>query len=896
MISNLLYHNNHNMNKKQKTLITYDDIVFLANSLVDITKVKPKITAENILQSIYLLLLNNNITLIWNMIWLPSDIMTKYLWLASIKNTTWKLYNIWFANNFASNSNLLDILYICLWNMSKRFTNYLNNKDISIENVLLKLQKMIKDFEKSQINIFDFMFLLTENFNKLWLKLEDLKWIDFESFDFEDNVAIDNLQIDFITDISEKNVKNPKNKNILSQKDIFENSLTKKSKLQSNSWDLDLQDRDDAESKIITEKKEIDVKKLAVEYFGTDLTKEAQNNQIDPIIGRDKEIDQVIYTLLRKTKNNPILIGEPWVGKTAVVEWLAQKIANWQVPTKLKNKKIYMIDMWSLVAGTKYRWEFESRLKSIIDEAMDPTLNIILFIDELHTIIGAGTAEGGWDAANMLKPALARGKIKLIWATTYDEYQKYIEKDAALKRRFQEVMIEEPTTENTITMLLGLKSKYEDFHWVNICDDAIVSAIHLSKRYIMNRFLPDKAIDILDEACARKSTITAKIENDNDHNKYNVQLEELEKKIEKAVSNQDYFSAAKYKSDQNEIKKEIQKIKSQNLLPSHLRPTVDKNDIWNALADKIWIPSNIITESEVAKLKRLENDLNKKIIWQHEAVASISKTLQRSRLSSITKNKPIASFVFLWPSGVGKTLIAKTIAEDYFGDSKSLIRVDMSELMERHSVSKLIWSAPGYVWYEEWWNLTEQVRRKPYSVILFDEIEKADASVLNILLQILDEWQIKDNKGRIINFRSTVIIMTSNIWSEFFSKKGNIIWFDLWSKNISQEFQNLQSIKDKVIDKLKDTILPELLNRIDYKIVFNPLSKANLKTIFTNEFDTFLNARSHRTDIRLPEYSDPELDVIIDKIYDPQYGARPISQYIFGEIEPKIIDQIMESA
>lgn len=891
------------MNKKQKTLITYNDIITLANSLVDSSKLRTKITAENILQSIYILSHANNITLMWNMIWLPAEMMISYFWPAIIKNQSWKLYQIWFKNNFTENTNLLDILYISLTNITKKYQNYLVSKNIYIEDVLVKLDKMIEDFQKSQINIFDFMILLMENFNKLWLKIEDLKWVDFESFDFENELSeseFAQFQIDIVNELdnSEKTPKTKKNKNILSQKDIFEDSLSKKPSKLNNTWDTDLQDRndDDWESKIATEKKELDAKKLAVEYFGTDLTKEASGNQMDPIIWRDKEIDEVIYTLLRKTKNNPILIWEPWVGKTAIVEWLAQKIVKWEVPTKLKNKKLYMIDMWSLIAGTKYRWEFESRLKSIIDEAMDPTLNIILFIDELHTIIGAGTAEGGWDAANMLKPALARGKIKLIWATTYDEYQKYIEKDAALKRRFQEVMVDEPSVENANTMLMWLKSKYEDFHGVNISDEAITSAITLSKRYIMNKYLPDKAIDILDEACARKSTVVAKLENDNDHNKYNIQLEELEKKIEKAVANQDYFLAAKYKSDQNEIKKEIQKIRNQNLLPNHLRPTVDKNDIWAALAEKIWIPTNIVTESEVSKLKRLELDLNQKIIWQQDAVASITKTLQRSRLSSIVKNKPIASFIFLGPSGVGKTLVAKTIAQDYFGDNKSLIRVDMSELMERHSVSKLIWSAPGYVWYEEGWNLTEQVRRKPYSVILFDEIEKADASVLNILLQILDEWQIKDNKGRIINFRSTVIIMTSNIWSDFFSKKGNIIWFNLWDKNSDQDFQNLNPIKEKVLEKLKDTLLPELLNRIDYKIVFNPLSRANLKTIFTAELSDFMNARSHRTDINLPQFSEEEIDNIINKIYDPQYGARPISQYIYNEIEPKIIDQIMANA
>ena len=910
--------------KKQQAIINYEDIIDVANSLVDNKSTRPKITAENIIHAIHILSFDNNNALIWSLIWLPSEYVFEYFESIDTSNSS-KKYKLWFVNNFDEDFSFLNILKISLSKSPVAFKDFLKSKGINITKIIKKIEKIWINFSKSPVKIFDFFCILVESFDKIWLKIDDLREMDLEAFGFENNInEIENmldgninfikLWDDFIDGLTEEELsqfatkipttKEKKNleKKILSQKDLFEESRgRKKSQKIENMSDTDLMDRNNGEdsenneSKVATEK-EVEVKKLAIEYFWTDLTKDAISGNMDPVIGRDKEIDQVIYTLLRKTKNNPILIWEPWVGKTAIVEWLAQRIVKWEVPTKLKNKKIYILDMGALVAGTKYRGEFESRLKNIIDEAMDPTLNIILFIDELHTIIWAWSAEGTWDAANILKPALARGKIKLIWATTFDEYQKYIEKDVALKRRFQEVMVDEPSVADTKTMLLWLKSKYEDFHGVNISEEAINSAVNLSKRYIMNKFLPDKAIDILDEACARKSTMIVKLDNDEDNKKLTADLEDLEKKIEKAVANQDYFLAAKHKNTQNEIKKEIQKIRNQNLLPNHLRPSVDVDDIWKALAEKIGIPASIVTESEVAKLKRLQEDLSTKIIWQEEALSSITKTIQRSRLSTINKNKPIASFIFLGPSGVGKTHIAKTIAEDYFWDAKSLIRVDMSELMEKHSVSKLIWSAPWYVWYEEWWNLTEQIRRKPYSVVLFDEIEKADASVLNILLQILDEWHIKDNKGRMIDFKSTIIIMTSNIWSDFFSKKWNVIWFNLSGENTKQEFQNLDIVKGKVIEKLKDSILPELLNRIDYKIVFNPLSKANLKTIFATQFEQFLAAWSHRTDIKLPEYSDDELNNIIDKIYDPQYWARPISQYIYNEIEPKIIDQIMEAA
>ena len=633
-------------------------------------------------------------------------------------------------------------------------------------------------------------------------------------------------------------------------------------------------------------------KKLTIEYFWTDLTKEARDWYLDPIIWREKEIDQVIYTLLRKTKNNPLLIWEAWVWKTAIVEWLVQRINEKNVPEKLQNKKVFLLDMGTLVAWTKYRGEFESRMKSILEEAMDPTNNIILFIDELHTIIWAWGQDQN-DAAQMLKPLLSRGKIKLIGATTFDEYQKYIEKDAALKRRFQEVVVNEPSIEMTKNIIMGLKATYEDFHGVVISDEAIDKAITLSKRYILNKQLPDKALDILDEASARKSTMQHKLDNDESYKKQEARIEAIQKEIEKAIENQDYFSAAELKEEEQSLKKELQKIRSNKNIPQHLRSVIQPEDIGNVLADKTGIPTNIVNEDEITKLKRLDNELKHEIIGQNDAVDTIVKTLIRSRLSVIKKDKPIGSFLFLGPSGVGKTYLAKLIAKNYFGDESAMIRFDMSEYMEKFSVSKLIGSPAWYVGYDEGGGLTEAVKRKPYSVILLDEIEKAAPDVLNILLQILDEGQLKDSKWRWIDFKNTIIVMTSNIGTEEFSKKKTTIWFDTWTK---EDMSNKQfdDIKSRVLEELKNHITPELSNRIDHKIVFKPLTKENLTEIFNNQIKKFLEAWKENNQVKLPKFTKSEVTKIIDKIYDPAFWARPIERYINDEVEPKIINSLLK--
>ena len=638
-----------------------------------------------------------------------------------------------------------------------------------------------------------------------------------------------------------------------------------------------------------------DDKKLTIEYFGTDLTKEAKNWYLDPFVWREKEINQLIYTLLRKTKNNPLLIWEAGVGKTAIVEWFAQKIVAWQVSEKLKNKKIFILDMWSMLAWTKYRWEFEARFKAILEEAADPLNNIILFIDEIHTIIGAGNAEWSADAANMLKPLLSRGKIQLIGSTTFDEYQKHIEKDPALKRRFQEIIVDEPTRNDSITILNGIKDKFEEFHGINISEESIISAVDLSTRYLLNKQLPDKAIDLLDEACARKSTLNEKLKNNDDFVNNEKELKNIQEKIEKAILTQDYFAAAELKEKEEALKSKLKNMRSQNTLPKELRPTVNENDIGTVLAEKLWIPENEINQSEIQKLKNLDKTLKDKMLGQDEVIDNVVKSIRRNRLSVVKKTKPIASFLFLWPSGVGKTYLSKLLATEFFGDPKSLIRVDMSEFMEKHSVSKLIGSAPGYVGYDEGGALTESVRRKPYSVILFDEIEKASPEVLNILLQILDEGHLKDNKWRRIDFKNTIIILTSNIWSEEFGKKIPKIWFSISETPKELDEDNFKTVKGRVMEKLKDFLIPELLNRLDYVVVFRPLSKQILAWIFKTKIEEFLWQWKEKEWIKLPKFSDKKISEIIDEIYDPQFGARPIERYIYDKIEPDFIEQIMDS-
>jgi ATP-dependent Clp protease ATP-binding subunit ClpC len=776
-----------------------------------------------------------------------------------------------------SGMNIVDFFlfrYWAIYDLSPEFKKYCAEKKISVKNIISHTNRLSENNLLRESGWFAFLDIVTMLMKRLSLQADDIAMLTLSN-----TKEIDMLIEAFWTQ---------------SEKTFIQD--TDGRLLPHNNYESDVLDHEDTsipgKTSTKKEKKEKE-KKLTVDIFWTDLTQEARDGRLDPVIGRQQEIEQMTYTLLRKTKSNPLLIWEAGVGKTAVVEWLAQHIAVGNVPEKLKNKRIMMLDISSMVAGTKYRGDFEARFKAVMEEATDPTNNIILFIDEIHTMIGAGGAAGTDDAAQLIKPLLARWKIKLIAATTFDEYQQHIEKDAALKRRFQEIYVNEPSIEDTKQILLWLKSNFEEFHNVRITDESIDTAIKLSARYVMNKHFPDKAIDIIDEASARASTFTTQNEQDEDYKSLNKDIEDIQDKIQSAITDQDYFLAAELKLQQKTLKDKIRTVRSSKSLPLHLRPVVDIEDIGRVLADKTGVPTSVVTESEITKLQRLKAHLSTKLLWQDEALNAVVKTLQRSRLSVVERNKPIASFLFLGPSGVGKTHLAKLIAEEYFGDPKAMIRVDMSEFMESYNVSKLIGSAPWYVWYESGGMLTEQVRRKPYSVILLDEIEKANRDVLNILLQIFDEWQIKDNKGRIISFKSTIIIMTSNLGAEEFGKKKTSIWFSSETSWDTYSEVDWKKVTERIGEHVKDFISPELQNRIDYNIIFKPITKELMKDIFKIKLDEFLWIWSQKSGIKTPEFNNKQLTDIIDKIYNPQFGARPIEKYIYDTIEPELIEQVM---
>ncbi len=633
-------------------------------------------------------------------------------------------------------------------------------------------------------------------------------------------------------------------------------------------------------------------KKLTIWLFGTNLTQEAKDGRLEPIIGRKKEIQQVIYTLLRKTKNNPLLIWEAGVGKTAIIEGLAQRIADGNVPEKLKDKNIYMLDMGTLVSGTKFRGEFESRLKWILEEASNPNNNILLFIDEIHTIIGAGNAEWGADTANMLKPMLARWKISLIWATTWAEHRKHIEKDAALKRRFYEVIVNEPSKKDAKILLKGISHKFEDYHGVVIDESAINLAVEQSIRYILDRQLPDKAIDLLDEASVRKSVTENKVKDSKEYIKKKSEIKNLEIVMANMVEEQDYFSAADIKEKIDTLKRDMIDIKNKSNIPRDQRPVITDKDINFVLAERLGIPIANIQESEIEVLKTLSKDLKKKILWQDEAVDKIVASIRRNKLSVIEKTKPIGSFLFLWPSGVGKTFLGQLLAKEYFKDENALIKIDMSEYMEKFNASKLIGSAPGYVGYDQWGVLTEAVKKKPYSVVLFDEIEKASPEVLNILLQILDSGYIKDNKWNKIDFKNTIIVLTSNIWSETFGNDINSVGFSLAGDDLkSGEFDEA---KESVLESMKDILPVELLNRFDYTLVFNPLSKEVLWDIFNIKYKDFAKLWKKKKGITIPKMTKSRLKKKIDELYKPESWARPIEKYIYNDLEDEIIENMLK--
>jgi ATP-dependent Clp protease ATP-binding subunit ClpC len=625
-----------------------------------------------------------------------------------------------------------------------------------------------------------------------------------------------------------------------------------------------------------------------LDEFGANLTQMAADNKLDPVVGRQKEIERVIQILGRRTKNNPVLIGEPGVGKTAIAEGLAQRIANNDVPDILEDKRVVTLDIGLLVAGTKYRGEFEERLKKIMDEIRSAG-NVILVIDEVHTLIGAGAAEGAIDAANILKPALARGELQCIGATTLDEYRKHIERDAALERRFQPVMVGEPSVDETIEILFGLRERYEQHHKLKILDEALEAAAKLSDRYISDRFLPDKAIDLVDEAGSRVRLINSQLPPA--AKELDKELRQVLKDKDEAVRSQNFDKAGELREREVEIKAEIRAIaQNKKNEPSNDEesPVVTEEDIAHIVASWTGVPVNKLTESESEKLLHMEDTLHQRLIGQDDAVKAVSRAIRRARVGLKNPNRPIASFVFSGPTGVGKTELTKALAAYFFGSEEAMIRLDMSEYMERHTVSKLIGSPPGYVGYNEGGQLTEAVRRRPYTVVLFDEIEKAHPDVFNMLLQILEDGRLTDAKGRTVDFKNTLIIMTSNIGSKVIEKGGGGLGFEFEANEAESQYNRIRNL---VNEELKQYFRPEFLNRLDEIIVFRQLNKEEVKQIAVIMLKEVFSRLTEKGIVL--EVTDKFQERLVEEGFNPSYGARPLRRAIMRLLEDTLAEEIL---
>lgn len=634
------------------------------------------------------------------------------------------------------------------------------------------------------------------------------------------------------------------------------------------------------------ESMEENVRSPALSAFGRDLTELAKEDKLDPVIGRSGEIERVIQILCRRRKNNPVLLGEAGVGKTAIVEGLAQKIITGDVPENLLDKRIITLDLALMVAGTKYRGQFEERIKAVMKEIKN-SQNTILFIDELHTIVGAGAAEGAIDASNILKPALARGELQCIGATTLNEYRKYIEKDAALERRFQTIIVDPPSVDETIEILKGLRHKYESYHKAVVTDAALEAAAHLSDRYVAGRFLPDKAIDLIDEAAARVRimavTEPSLIKDIKD------EMRKVKTKKEASVREQDFEKAARFRDEERMMRFKLEEaLVDWKKRKSESKVIVTEEDIAQIVAKWTGIPVSRIEQAETEKLLHMEEGLHRYIVGQEEAVRAVCKAVRRSRADLKDPRRPIGSFVFLGPTGVGKTLLAKALAEFMFDDPDAMIQIDMSEYMEKFAVSRLTGSPPGYVGYEEGGQLTEQVRRRPYSVILFDEMEKAHPDVINVLLQILEEGKLTDSLGRKVDFRNTILIMTSNIGADLI-RKNVTVGFHQERDNVS----SYEDIRDKLMSEMKKTLKPEFLNRIDEIIVFHPLTRENLSGIIELEIEKVRNRLSPKG--YGLEMSEKAKDYLIDKGYDPVYGARPLRRAVQRYVEDPVSEELLKN-
>ena len=627
------------------------------------------------------------------------------------------------------------------------------------------------------------------------------------------------------------------------------------------------------------------VKTPSLDEFGTDLTLAAQEQRLDPVVGREKEVERVIQILARRTKNNPVLIGEPGVGKTAIAHGLAQKIVECEVPDILENKKIIQLDMGLLIAGTKYRGEFEERLKKIMDEIRQAG-NIILVIDEMHTLIGAGAAEGAIDAANILKPALSRGEIQVIGATTLDEYRKYIEKDSALERRFQTVIVDQPSIEETIEIIKGLKPKYEEHHKLTISDEAIVAATELSSKFITERFLPDKAIDIIDEAASKVRLNVSTLPPEG--KELDKQLKAIIKEKEEAIRNQEFERASDLRDDEANLKDKIHEISEQwRETQDENKPVVGVEEVAQVIATITGIPVTKITEAESEKLLKLEETLHNRVIGQSDAVISLAKSIRRARVGLKAPNRPIGSFIFSGPTGVGKTELAKALAEAVFGSEDNMVRIDMSEYMEKHATSKLIGSPPGYVGYDDGGNMCEKIKKKPYCVVLFDEIEKAHPDVFNIMLQILDDGRLTDSKGRHINFKNTIIIMTSNVGASMITNTQKL-GFSVSGDDKKDRYEKL---KDTVNEELKKAFRPEFLNRVDDIIVFAHLSQEEIRQIVDLMLKDLFKRLSERH--LTIDVTDAAKDYLAKEGYSETYGARPLRRVIQKKVEDVLAEEIL---
>ena len=635
------------------------------------------------------------------------------------------------------------------------------------------------------------------------------------------------------------------------------------------------------------EKKDGEESAPTLMQYGRDLTRAARAGELDPVIGRAEEIERIIQILSRRTKNNPVLIGEPGVGKSAVAEGLAQKIAEGNVPELLRGKRIVSLDLAGMLAGAKYRGEFEERMKNVMEE-LKRDRNIILFIDELHTLIGAGAAEGAIDAANILKPALARGEIQCIGATTLDEYRKHIEKDAALERRFQPVTVGEPSPEEAVEILKGLRDRYEAHHKVRITDEAIAAAVQLSDRYITDRYLPDKAIDLIDEAASRvriRSFITPP-----DMKQMEEKLEQLNKEKEEAIAHQDFERAAKVRDEERAIRADMENQRKEwENKRSTAQKEVGEEDVAEIVAAWTHIPVTKLTEDESSRLLHMEDTLHKRVIGQDEAVSAVARAIRRARAGLKDEKRPIGSFLFLGPTGVGKTELCKALAEAMFGDESAMVRIDMSEYMEKFSVSRMIGSPPGYVGHEEGGQLTEAVRRKPYSVVLFDEIEKAHPDVFNILLQVLEDGRLTDSTGRTVDFRNTICVMTSNVGAADVGKNARGLGFTNDRSDLS--VQSYERMKEAMLEELKRTFRPEFLNRVDELIVFHPLDEENILRIAGLMVQS-VAARLAERDIHLT-WDDEALQFLAKEGFDPTYGARPLRRAIQRMVEDDLSEEIL---